>query len=85
MFYLARYTCDKLKLVQFFHSFSGQTRLDMNQENINCQTLLKAGHSKSGTYILKDISEEKPRLAFCQMEDGGIETEIQGLHITLRV
>ena len=51
----------------------------MNQENVNCQSLLQAGHSISGTYILKDISEEKPRLAFCQMEDGGVETEIQGL------
>ena len=51
----------------------------MNQENINCQSLLKAGHLKSGTYVLKDVSEEKPRLAFCNMKDGGVETEIQGL------
>ena len=60
--------------------FSGQKKLDLTNDDINCQTLYYSGHTKSGTYILKDHSSE-PRVAFCSMENHGLETEIQTLQV----
>jgi len=57
----------------------GQKKLDFSDGDINCQTLFYTGHTKSGTYILKDHSSEEHRLAFCNMENNGLETEIQPL------
>merc|ERR1712172_423069 len=42
----------------------GQKKLDLNNDDINCQKLFYSGHTKSGTYILKDHSSEEPGLHF---------------------
>ena len=61
--------------------FSGQKKLDLKNGDINCQTLFYSGHTKSGTYILKDHSSEEPRIAYCNMEKQGLETEIQSSQV----
>ena len=56
--------------------FSDQRQLS-EDEDITCQTLLRAGFTKSGLYTLKN--ESIPYIAFCDMEESGIETQIDML------
>ena len=71
-----------LRVFKVWIWISGQKKLDLNNGDINCQTLFYSGHTKSGTYILKDHSSEEPRLAFCNMEKHGLESEIQPLQVS---
>ena len=53
--------------------FSDQRQLS-EDEDINCQTLLRTGFTKSGLYTLKN--ESTPYIAFCDMEQNITETRI---------